>query len=471
MSVPPDLPVVLIDDDRAVLRSTRLLLRSAGVRRIELIEDSRQVCSALDAHGAAVIVLDLFMPHRPGTELLPELVSASPQVPIIVMTAAQEVDTAVACMKAGAFDYLVKPVEEQRFISSVKRALELRSLRVQVGALKDSLLHDRLHQPDAFANIITRSRKMRAIFQYVEAVARSSEPLLIMGQTGVGKGLLAQAAHDCSARTGPLVKVNVAGLDDALFSDTLFGHRKGAYSGAEDRREGLVAQASGGSLFLDEIGDLKKASQVKLLRLIQEQEYYPLGSDVPRRSDVRVICATNRDLRARIEKGRFRQDLFYRLSVHQVVLPELCERVEDLPSLIDHFIREATSSMGKPELRAPTELSTLLAVHAFPGNVRELRSMVFDAVATQTAGPVLSMERFREVVAQQREQSASGPPAAGWQLPTPFPTLRQAEDHLIHTAMERAQGNQGVAATLLGISRPSLNRRLAKLGARRKTGV
>ncbi len=226
------LPVVLVDDESSVLLSSRMILASAGIKDVLTVEDSREVMPLLAEQEVAAVVLDLFMPYRSGTQLLPAIVRDHPELPVIVMTASQEIETAVACMKEGALDYLVKPVEENRFVSSVKRALELRALRRQVGALKRSLMTDQLEHVEAFSSIVSVSRKMRSLFQYLEAIAGSGEPVLITGETGTGKELLAEAVHRLSGRSGNFVPVNVAGLDDALFSDTLFGHRKGAFSGA-----------------------------------------------------------------------------------------------------------------------------------------------------------------------------------------------------------------------------------------------
>ncbi len=456
------LPVLLVDDESTVLLSSKMILGSAGIGPIETVQDSRELIPLLSRQQAAVVVLDLFMPYIPGSQLLPEIIKQFPELPVIVMTAAQEVDTAVACMKAGAFDYLVKPVEESRFVSSVKRALEIRLLRRQVDALKHYLITDDLEHSDVFAPIITTSRKMRALFQYMEATATSNEPVLISGETGVGKALLAEALHRLSGRPGKLVQVNVAGLDDTLFADALFGHKKGAYTGADTSREGLVAQAAGGTLFLDEIGDLKTASQIKLLRLLEERQYYPLGSDVAKACEARIICATNRSLQERMSKHHFRSDLYFRLSVHQICVPPLRERKEDIPVLVDHFVENAAQSMDKKAPQPPSELYTLLATYHFPGNVRELRAMIFDAVAQHKTGRVLSMHSFHRVI--QAQQASPLIEVKGQEKFTDrFPTLKEAEKLHIQAALRQANGNQGIAATLLGISRPALNRRLAHL--------
>jgi DNA-binding NtrC family response regulator len=461
---PTSLPVLLVDDEESVLFSSKTLLKSAGIRNVLTLTDGRELETILGEREIAVVVLDLYMPRVSGIDLLPAVVRDYPGVPVIVMTAAQDVETAVNCMKDGAYDYLVKPVEQSRFVSSVKRALEVRSLRQQVGALKDYLLSDRLDHGSAFSSIVTASSKMRALFQYAEAVAGSREPVLITGETGVGKEALARAIHDLSGRSGAFVQVNIAGLDDTLFADTLFGHKKGAFTGADQRRDGLVAQAAGGTLFLDEIGDLETTSQVKLLRLIQEQEFFPLGSDVPRSSDVRVVCATNHDLDILMAEDRFRRDLYFRLSVHQMAVPPLRERREDLPLLIDHFLQESAAALEKQAPEAPQELYPLLSQYDFPGNVREIRSLVYDAVALHPSGPVLSMDRFRQAI--QEELPPGGqtvtPESGLLELSGRLPTLKEAENLLIDEALKRAEGNQGVAATFLGISRPALNRRLAR---------
>ncbi|MEW8153745.1 MAG: response regulator, partial [Candidatus Thiodiazotropha endolucinida] len=226
-------PVVLVDDESSVLFSSKMILQSAGIKEVLTLGDSRELMPLLAEQDVAVVVLDLFMPYLSGTQLLPEVVREHPELPVIVMTATQEVETAVACMKGGGFDYLVKPVEENRFVSSVKHAMEVRALRQQVSALRRSLMTDQLEHGEVFSNIVTVSRKMRSLFQYLEAIAVSTEPVLISGETGTGKELLAMAIHRLSHCKGAFVPVNAAGLDDTLFSDTLFGHRKGAFSGAD----------------------------------------------------------------------------------------------------------------------------------------------------------------------------------------------------------------------------------------------
>lgn len=461
-------PVLLIDDEPHLLQSSSVLLRSAGIGNVMTINDSRDVMPFLQENAVAVIVLDLMIPHLSGKVLLDEIIFQFPRIPVIVMTALGDVDTAVECTKAGAFDYLVKPVEKDRFITSVMRALEFFALRREVLALKSYLLDGSLKYGYAFSPIVTNSKKMQAIFRYVEAVAISKQPVLITGETGVGKELIARAIHDISGRKSDFVAVNISGLDDAMFSDTLFGHKKGAYTGAEQEREGLIVRASGGTLFLDEIGDINEASQVKLLRLLQEGVYYQLGSDSLKHSNARMVVATNHDLCKQINADKFRKDLYYRLCAHHVHIPPLRERREDVLPLFHHFLGEAAESLGKKVPTLPPQIASLLSTYHFPGNVRELRSMVFDAVVRHEGG-MLSMDSFKEVISKEKLSLFESPPLEGHgtvnlkhSLSERFPTLREAEDYLIAEALKLSDGNQGIAASLLGITRQALNSRLKR---------
>jgi DNA-binding NtrC family response regulator len=329
--------------------------------------------------------------------------------------------------------------------------------------MSDRLVSGELRHPEVFADIVTGDRGMLAIFSYVEAVAKSPQPLLITGESGVGKELIAQAAHRLSGCRGRLVTVNVAGLDDTVFADTLFGHVRGAFTGADQVRRGMVEEAADGTLFLDEIGDLSIPSQVKLLRLLQEGEYFPLGSDLPKRLKARIIVATHQSLTAKEVEGTFRRDLYYRLRTHQVHLPALRERKGDIPLLLDHFLTEAAKELGKKKPTPPRELAQHLGTYDFPGNVRELKAMVYDAVSTHR-DRMLSMDSFIRALAQvPGERTASSEPDshrnpfAGF---AELPTFAEAAAFLVTEAMDRAGGNQTIAARLLGISQPALNKRL-----------
>jgi DNA-binding NtrC family response regulator len=459
--------ILLVDDEENILMFASRVLCDAFTNPILTVSDSSKVLATLSEHEVAVVVLDLYMPGTTGRELLKQIVYLYPHTQILILTASNDLETAVDCMKHGAFDYLLKPMDISRFITTVGKALEVFRLRNEVTSLKHHLLEGKLEHEAAFASIITINPKMRAIFHYIESVATSGQPVLVYGETGVGKECFAKAIHDLSGRSGKYIAVNVAGLDDQIFSDTLFGHRKGSYTGADNIRDGLIATAAGGTIFLDEIGDLSNASQVKLLRLLQEHEYYPLGADEPRRSTARVITTTNRNLPEMISSGQFRSDLYYRLSIHNCCIPPLRERQEDIPLLVSHFIEQAAQILNKKKPSIPSQLTAYLSQYSFKGNVRELQGMIFDAVAQHESG-MLSVGKFCEKLGQkplstidETSLDASTPSGQGI-IFDQFPTLKEAEDRLITHALSRANGNQGIAARLLGMTRTALNNRLVR---------
>jgi DNA-binding NtrC family response regulator len=412
-----------------------------------------------------VIVLDLTMPHLCGQALLERVAADHPDVPVILLTATSDLETAVQCMQAGALDYLVKPVEENHMLSSVKRALEIRAMRTELLALKQCVLTDARHQREAFADIVTRDKAMGAVFRYVEAVAPSPYPVLITGETGTGKELVARALHRLSARTGEFVAVNVAGLDDTMFSDTLLGHTKGAYTGADRPREGLITTAAEGTLFLDEIGDLAMASQVKLLRLLQDGAYHPLGADRPRQSRARIVVATNCDVLQGVSGGTFRKDLYYRLRTHHLQLPPLRERTDDLPLLVAHFAEKAARALGKPPPMAPLALHQLLKSYCFPGNLRieaHGRGCGSPPAGPHTVAGELQGCDVRQGLLNQRTDRAThrrrSPAFPGTAL-----KIKEADELLLAEAC--AGGWQsGVAAAMLGITRQAVNQRLLRRG-------
>lgn len=460
--------VLIVDDETDTLKASTTVLKMNGLTNIITESDSRRVIDIMNNEGIDLVILDLFMPHLSGMDLLPRLRELHPQVPVIVVTAAFELERAVECIKLGAFDYLVKPVEHQRLMITLRKALECTALTVQVNSLRDHLVDDRLDNPGVFSDIVTCSRNMRPIFQYLEVVAQSPHPVLITGESGTGKELIANALHRLSECNGKLVPVNLAGLDDSMFSDTLFGHKRGAFTGADQQREGLIVKAAGGILFLDEISDLGESSQIKLLRLIQEREFYPVGSDTPCKCEARIVCASNKDLKELVAAGRFRNDLYFRLNVHHVTLPPLRNRKEDVPLLLEHFIRQAADNIGINPPSYPKELLELLAVYHFPGNVRELQALVFDAVARCKSG-MLSQEPFRRVMSaahlhaplpQAVSPSSNSRQQMLEEIWGHFPTLSEMEDFLIDAALSAAKGNQGIAATMLGLKRQTLNMRL-----------
>jgi DNA-binding NtrC family response regulator len=459
--------LLIIEDEQELRKSIAAYFKDIDYTVFEA-SDGQEGLACFYREKPHIVFTDLRMPIMDGYGVIADISQNSPETPVIVISGTGVIRDAIEAMKLGAYDYVVKPVHEMVELEhAAKKALEAANLRIEVASLKHQLLSGNIKNQEAFSAIITRSPALFAIFQYIEAIAPTSQSILITGETGTGKELLAKAVHVVSGRKGEFVAVNVAGLDDQMFSDTLFGHTRGAFSGADQNREGLLARACEGTIFLDEIGDLSELSQTKLLRLLQEGEFYPLGADFPTRTNARIVVATHRELLSLVESNTFRLDLYYRLFAHQIISPPLRERPDDIVLLLEHFLQEAATALGKKKPTPPPELSTYLAAYSFPGNIRELKAMVFDAVARHTGG-ILSMDSFLAIMGNKREHS---PPAliddvqvvlrdnSGERMPT----LKDAEQVLIAQAMKLAKGNQGVAAKFLGINRSALNKKLLKL--------
>lgn len=458
----PPIPLLLVDDDKFWLNAiTAALDLHAGINNILTCQDSRGALQILAETDIAAVILDLTMPHLSGEDLLAFLRTNYPQLPVIVLTVHNQVDTAVRCMKLGAFDFYVKSLENERFVAGVKRAIKMREMEIENRRLRQGVLVRDLANPAAFSSLITCDPKMLAIFKYVEVVADGSEPVLITGETGTGKELVARAIHVAGRPQAPFVAVNVAGIDDQVFADTLFGHVRGAFTGADRVREGMVELAEGGTLFLDEIGDLSLTSQVKLLRLLQEREYYPVGSDLAKKAHVRIVAATNQDLSSRQEQGKFRRDLYYRLCGNLLHMPPLRQRPDDVPLLFDYFLTEAAVDLRKLKPDYPPELLELLKSYAFPGNIRELRSLTFNAMSHHQTGP-LSLDRFIHWTGVNPSAKRIGSAAPTIVYPQKLPTIKQSVELLVAEALRRSEGKKIHAAKLLGISAPALSKRLVK---------
>ncbi len=463
--------ILLVDDEQSELDAYSLLLMSMGIVNVRTLNDSRQVMTVLEEMNAPILFLDLNMPNMSGQDVLRELKAKKPELPVIIITANSEIETAVECLRIGAHDYLVKPIDLKMFSSALRNALEIGLLRNEVMSLKGISFAPGPHANPAFKPIITQNPVMFGIFQYIESIAGSGLPTLILGETGSGKELIARAIHEVSGLTGEFVAVDISGLDDTLFSDTLFGHTRGAYTGAESSRPGLLEKARGGTIFLDEIGDLSEVSQVKLLRLLQEKIYYPLGSDQPKQCLARVITAANKDLsRLAIQEGRFRMDLYYRLSTHLIRMPPLRDRREDIPLLVEYLVASAAKAMNKAVPAISQEALTLLQRHAFWGNIRELKAYISDAVARCEGGQIqeeLIAERLGGAVSIRGGQAlatAANPLEA---LFGHFPSLEELADYAVDVALSSTQNNQNKAAQLLGVSRQALHKRLKKRDANR----
>jgi two-component system, NtrC family, nitrogen regulation response regulator GlnG len=457
----PELPVLLVDDEESILSGEVKALRASGINNLLKLSDPREVMPLLEKNEVEAVLLDIRMPHIPGDELLLKIREKFPEIPVIIITASDEIELAVKCIKAGAFDYMVKAVEPGRLISGINKAIQFRRINRKYSNLRKHLLSDKLQNPEIFKNIVTRNNRMHAVFVFIESIAVSSETILIKGETGSGKELFADCIHNASGRSGMLVKVNAAGLDDAVFSDTLFGHKKGAFTGAEADRKGLIQQAEGGTVFLDEIGDLSVSSQIKLLRILENFEYYPVGSDLPKSTDARFIVATHKDLAGLVESGQFRKDLYYRLQTHEISIPPLKDRKDDLPLLLEYFLNEASEKLEKKKLNYPKELITLLETYDFPGNVRELRSMIFNAVSQQKE-KMLSLKAFRDAMGITDERKIPVKTEDDFVFPKRLPTIKEITEKLINEALKRAKGNNAIAAGLLGITPQALSKRLSR---------
>ena len=458
--------ILLVDDEQSELDAYSLLLTSMGIKHVVTESDSRRVSARLGTMQSPIVFLDLNMPFMTGQDVLRELKVKHPQVPVIIITANSEIETAVECLRLGAHDYLVKPIDLKMFSSALRNALEISLLRNEVMSLKGISFAATGRKHPAFDRIVTRNPAMLSIFQYIESIAASGMPTLILGETGSGKELIAKAIHDISGVTGEYVVVDVSGLDDTLFADTLFGHTKGAYTGAEGTRSGLIEKAAGGTIFLDEIGDLSEVSQVKLLRLLQENIFYPLGSDKPKQCQARIITAANKDLTMLAgQEGEFRMDLYYRLSTHLIRLPPLRERREDIPALVGFLAAEAAAAMHKEAPAMSERAMELLLNHPFWGNIRELKAYIADAVARCEQGLItdnLIAERLTGRVAGGTAPTAEA--ASLTAIFGRFPTLEELTEYAVGEALANAENNQSQAARLLGISRQALNKRLKKKG-------
>ena len=461
-------PVALfVDDDADFLNEIRFVLLSNKLCDVVTLTDSSQLMSELEKGIYSILFLDWVMPGLSGGDLLSEITQRFLNFPVVVMTGVNDLETAVSCMKQGAMDYVTKPVDSSRLLSCISSALRITELSAQNRQLRSYLLGNPVVCPGTFSSIIAKSDKMQAIFKVIETIAPSRYPVVITGETGVGKELIARAVHKASGLKGQFVGLNVAGLDAHMFEDTLFGHNKGAFTGANERRDGLIQKAQGGTLFLDEIGDLSLESQIKLLRLLQENEYYRLGSDLIHKNDARIVTATNRDLVKMRQEGTFREDLYHRLTCLNLHIPPLRERKEDIMLLVNHYIKAVSHAIGRNAPKACLELRLVLAEYDYPGNVRDLINKVSSAVVANQTG-LLTLEDFPDVVIKESTAGDLADEMGNDQFslhmifPT-FPTMEQVELVMLEEAMKATGGKKGAAAELLGVCRQTVKRRMADL--------
>jgi two-component system response regulator AtoC len=440
-------PLVLVaDDDPAIRANLVLLLKSEGYA-VREAADGDAASAALADPTVAAALLDLKMPKRDGLAVLREHADRLDEVPVVVVTAFGGGAAAIEAMRLGAYDYLTKPFDLDEVLFTLRRALTQRTLAEQVRALSAAPADD----PDPDEELVGRSAAMLAVYKAVGRIAPVDEPVLVLGESGTGKELVANAVHRNSPRAGgPFVKVNCAALSPALLESELFGHERGAFTGAVARRRGRFEQAQGGTLFLDEVGELSPDLQAKLLRVLQNRTFERVGGEETLTADVRVVAATNRDLKALAAAGEFREDLYYRLDVVSVTLPPLRDRREDIPLLADHLIRQLAARHGWPGLALAPDAAAELLRRDWPGNVRELRNVLTRA-AVGARGRVV---RAADLGAD--EAAGPAPPPAPLDSLDLRAAVAETERRVIRQALEQANGNRTQAARLLGISRRQL---------------
>jgi DNA-binding NtrC family response regulator len=447
------MPTILIVEDEAKMR--RLLELNLGEDGFSTLSagDAESGLKSLRENTVDLVVTDLKLPGMNGLEFLQTIKRQNAALPVVVMTAFGTVETAVEAMKAGASDYVLKPFSLSEMRMVIRKELDVHNLREENRSLREALGKRYAHP-----NVVARSAKMQEVLATVDRVAPTNSTVLLGGESGVGKDLIARAIHEKSRRAaGPFIKINSTAIPENLLESELFGYEKGAFTGANASKPGKFELADKGTLFLDEIGDVPPVTQVKLLRVLQEREFERLGGTRTVKVDVRLIAATNRDLREALEQGTFREDLYYRLNVVPIDIAPLRQRKEDIPELVNLFISRFAGDSGKPVESITPEAMQILVNYHWPGNVRELQNIIERACAL-AKGVVLKVDDIHLDVRPARAVNGSGS-----FLPEGM-TLEQWEDEMIRESLRRANGNKSQAARLLGLSRNALRYRLSKIG-------
>jgi len=449
-------PILAVDDDEGLLLSIKASLASAGMPEPTLISDSRQVMNAIKDNNFHLVLMDLIMPEPGGMKLLQQIKEAFPFIECIIITAVDDVSSAVEAMMLGAYDYLVKPINSERLVIAVTRGLERYNLKNKLALFERRQRFTDLQNPSAFKEIIAEDPSMALVFHQVEVVAPTNYNLVITGESGTGKEMIARVIHGLSARSqGPFIAINMASFSKTLFENDFFGHARGAYTGADTEKKGFFEAARGGTLFLDEIAELDPSLQGKMLRVIQEREFYRLGSTQARDIDVRIISATNRDIKEEIDKERFRKDLFYRLNMFHIAIPPLREREKDIIPLALHYLKIHAQSNKKNIHSIDPEFAQCLLEHTFPGNVRELESIIAKAVLMEHS-PSLTSSAVRD------QMPISNPPQG---MQGDLVTLAEVEKAHILRTLEATGNNRTQAARILGIGLRTLQRKLQEWAA------
>ncbi|MFP4429673.1 MAG: sigma-54-dependent transcriptional regulator [Spirochaetaceae bacterium] len=439
--------VLIVDDEKNIRQGLGKALEMDGHNTL-LAEDGQEALEIIHQEEVDLIIADLRMPRLSGEELLRRVVDSWPTIPVIILTGHGTIETAVQSMRDGAFDFLTKPVNLDRLSLLVKRALSTRELVLQHRAMQEELKSQR-----QFANIIGKSSEMQRILDLVKQVAPTKASVLITGESGVGKELIADALHNLSnRREKPFIKVHCAALSESLLESELFGHEKGAFTGAVGRKRGRFELAHMGSIFLDEIGEINQSVQIKILRVLQEKRFERVGGEETLEVDVRIISATNKELKVEIEKGTFREDLFYRLNVVNIHIPPLRERKEDIPLLVSSFIREFAQENEKPVEGIDPKARAALYKYSWPGNVRELRNCIESAVVL-SKGNIITVDDLPPTINTENEQDYIRVPVGS--------TLAEAEQEIIRSTLNYNNGNKSKTAEALGIGRKTLHRKIA----------
>ncbi|MEZ9234214.1 sigma-54-dependent transcriptional regulator [Shewanella sp. 10N.286.52.A9] len=449
--------ILLVDDEASWLRTLSVTLnRLVPEAVIDTCVDSRQVMSRLEGTDYALVLLDLTMPFHSGEDLLEQIRLEYPNTRVIIVTGVNEVETAVRCIKHGAYNYFIKTDDVAELALTVRRALEVVGLERNYHRIKESFLSKTLTQPSAFNNILTCEPSLLDQFRYLEAVAFSPEPILIYGESGTGKDEFAKSCHQLCCPDAPFININLAGISESAFELQVFG-RLSQEPGQS--QAGALHQVGKGLLYLNEIADLPLSCQAKLVDILQQKQYYPMGSDRPYPVNCRIIASTQQDLLALSQEGKFRRDLLYRLRAHKIHLPPLRQRKLDISMLINHFIAQAAEEMNSTPPHQPSDLATQLQDYDFPGNLHELKGMVFDAVS-RSDGVQLTISPFMEAI--NALKSSNSPKGNRIIFPQTLPTLADMSQALIDEAMSRTANNQTAAAQMLGISQSALSRRITK---------
>jgi DNA-binding NtrC family response regulator len=444
-----DFTVLVVDDEPSNVASLEKIFQREGLRTF-VAESAKAALEIVRRHRVQVVLTDLMMPGTNGVELLRALKEVSPDTEVVLMTAYGTVETAVLAMREGAYDFVEKPLKRLTIVKSVRKAAERHRLMAENRSLRQEirLLKHR--------EIVGQSTTLRRVLDTATQAAPSTATVLILGESGTGKELIARYIHEKSTRlAGPFVAVNCAAIPESILEAELFGHERGAFTGATARREGRFARARGGTLFLDEIGELSQSVQVKILRVLQEGEYEPVGGRTEK-ADARIVAATNRDLLAEVEAGRFREDLYYRLNVIAITAPSLRTRREDVPLLVDHFLGVYCKKNGRARLNVSGEALSKLCEYSFPGNVRELENVI-ERAAVLCRSDVIGISDLPEAIANA---AAPAPSALSFPIGTP---LAEVEHRLIRETMKHTSGDKSLAAQLLGISTRTIYRKLGEI--------